>query len=93
MGLIGALEHASGGMGDIVQARTAQTFVLKQGGRFMEIAAAVFEVGSGATHLGDESFEQLGNRFPRPGIAHRHAHTVDMVQSGSPPDELMMMGI
>jgi hypothetical protein len=30
-------------MGDIVQARTAQTFVLKQGGRFMEIAAAVFE--------------------------------------------------
>src|SRR5712691_13035680 len=93
MGLIGALEHASGGMGDIVEARTAQPVVLKQGGRFMEIATAVFEVGSRATHLGDESFEHLGNRFPRPGIAHRYAHTVDMAQSGSPLNELMMMGI
>src|SRR5712671_3248924 len=59
----------------------------------MEIAPAVFEGGSRATHLGDESFEQLGNRVPRPGIAHRYAHTVDMAQSGSPLNELMMMGI
>ena len=84
MGVIGALEHASGGMGDIVEARTAQPVVLKQGGRFLAIATAVFEVGSRATHLGDESFEPLGNRFPRPGIAHRYAHTVAMAQSGSP---------
>ena len=46
-----------------------------------------------APHLGDESFAPLGNRFPRPGIAHRYAPTVAMAQSGSPLHERMMMGI
>jgi hypothetical protein len=93
MGLGGALEHAGGGMGEIVKARAAQTVVLEQGGRFLESAAAVFEGGSGATHLGHEAFEPLGKRCSRPGISHRHAHTVDMAQSGSTTDEPMMMGL
>ncbi len=93
MVLVGALEHAGGGMGDIVKTRTAQAVVLQQGGRFMQIATPVFEIGSGATHLGDEPFEQLGNRFPRPGIGHSHAKTVDMAQSRGTRHQLVMMGI
>lgn len=79
--MIGSLEHTGSGMGDFVQTRTAQPVALQQGGRFMQIAAPVFERDSGATHLGDELFEQLGNRFPRPGIGHGHAKTVDIAQS------------
>jgi hypothetical protein len=93
MVLVGSLEHTGGGMGDIVKAWTAQPVVLQQGGRFMQIAATVFEIGSGATQLGDEPPQQLGNRFPRPGIGHGHAKTVDMAQSGSAGHQLMMMGI
>jgi len=78
--------------GDSVEARTAQPVVLKQGGRFMEIAAAVFEGGSRATHLGDESFEQLGNRVPvqeSPTATPTRGHGPER----EPPNELMMMGI
>ena len=91
--LIGSLEHAGGGMRDIVNARAAETVVLEQGGGFMQVTAMIFEIGSGATQLGDEVFEPLGNRLPCPGISHSHAQTVDMAQSGGTGNELMMMRI
>ena len=91
--LVGTLEHAGGGMGNVVKARAAQTVVLEHGDRFMEIAAAVFQIGGGAAHGGDEPPEQRGNPFPRPGIGHSHTDTVHMMQRGCAGLTLMMMGI
>ena len=62
--LVGAFEHAGGGMGDIVQARAVQSVVREQGDGFMQLTAIVFEIGGGTPHLGDQPLEQLGNRSP-----------------------------
>src|SRR3989442_746373 len=60
MMLVGTLEHAGGGMGNVVKAQAAQTVVLEHGDRFMEIAAAVFQRGGGAAHGGHVPPEQRG---------------------------------
>src|SRR4030095_1605973 len=93
MMLVGTLEHAGGGMGNIVKARAAQTVVLSHGDRFLEIAAAVLQRGGRAARGGDERAEQRGNAFPRPGIGHGHTATVHMMQRGCAGLTLMMMGI
>src|SRR2546427_13111822 len=80
MRLVGALEHARYGVRAIVEAWAAQSLLMKGGHGFGEIAAAVFEVGGRATHLGDEAVEQVGNRVARPGLRYRDAATVDPVQ-------------
>ena len=59
----------------------------------MEIAATVFEVGNWPAHLGDETTEQLGNRFASPGIRHAAPNTVDMLQREGTWSALMVMGI
>ena len=68
--LVIALEHVGGSVGDIVDAGAAQPLWLQHLRGFLQLAAAVFEIGGRSAHLSDESLEHLGNRFARPGIGH-----------------------
>ncbi len=79
--LVGALEHPGGSVRDIVDARAAQSLLTQQGDGFMQVTAAVFEVGGRAAYLGDEASEQRGNGFARPGIRHRYPDAVGVVES------------
>ena len=87
------LEHASGSVGDIVDAGAAQPSVLQQVGSFLQIAATIFKIGRWSAHLSDETIEDVGNRFARPGLGHRDRDAVDMTQRGGSVDKLMMMGV
>ena len=91
--VIRVLEHASGSVGDIVDAGAAQPSFLQQVGGFLQIAATVFKIGRRAAHLRDETIEDVGNRFARPGLGHRDPDAVDVTQRGGSVDELMMMGV
>ncbi len=59
----------------------------------MQITAAIFEIGGGAAHHGDESLEEVGDGVTVPGGGHDHPNTANMMQSGCPRRQLMMMSI
>src|SRR5260370_417379 len=59
----------------------------------MQITAAIFERGGGAAHHGDESLEEVGDGVTVPGGGHDHPNTANMMQSGCPRRQLMMMSI
>jgi hypothetical protein len=59
----------------------------------MQITAAIFEIGGGAAHHGDESLEEVGDSVAVPGGSHGHAHAANMVQSRCPRLELMMVSL
>jgi hypothetical protein len=80
-------------MGDIVDARACQAFFFQQIDGFVQLTAAVFEVGGGAAHLSDEALEHLGNRVARPGVGHTDPDAVDVMQREGVWSELMVMGI
>ena len=88
-----ALAHAGHGVRDIVETRAAQPFLIQHVHSLLALAAPVFEVGSGAAHLGDEALEHLGNRVARPGGGHADPNTVDTLQSEGTWSELVVLGV
>ena len=80
-------------MGDIVDAGARQPLWLSQVSRFLQRAAAVFEVGCRSAPLRDEPLAHLGNRFARPGIGHGDGDAVDVVKRGGTVSKGMVMGI
>ena len=93
MVLVRALEHAGHSVRDVVEARAGQSLLPQQSDGFMQVAAAVFEVRRRTAHLGDETPEQRGNRFARPGRSHRYPDAVGMRERRGPWREVMVMGI
>ena len=91
--LVIALEHAGGGVGDIVDARAGESLFIEQGDGFMQLAASVFEVGRRAAHPGDQTPEYRGNRVTRPGIRHRYPHAAGGLQRRGAGGAVMVMGI
>jgi hypothetical protein len=91
--LVIVLEHARGSVGDIVDAGAAQASCLQHVGGFVQITATVFEIGRRAAHLRDEPIKHVGNRVARPGLTHCAPDTVDVLQRGRSPQELMVMGV
>ncbi len=93
MVLVGALEHRGHGVRHIVDAGTPQALLLQAGDSVAQITATVFEVGGRATHPGDQTPEELGNRVTRPGIRHRDPHAAGVLQRRGTGGEVMVMGI
>jgi hypothetical protein len=91
--LLGALEHASHSVRDVIDARAGQALLTQQGDGFMPVAATVFEVRRRTAHLGNETLEQRGNRGARPGMSHRYREAVRMRKRRGTWRAGMVMGI
>ena len=56
----------------------------------MYVRVATFEQSGESL---DETIEQVGNRFTRPGLCHRDPEAADVTQRGGSAQEVMVMGV
>ena len=79
-----ALEHAGGGVGDVVDARAGESLFLEQGDGFLPRAASVCEGGRRAAPPGDQTPASRGHRVARPGVRHRDPQAAGVLQRRGP---------
>jgi hypothetical protein len=87
------LAHASGSVGEIVDAGAAQPSCLHHVGGLVPSAATVCEVGSRSAQVSEATIAPVGNRCARPGRCHRDPEAADVTQRGGSAQEVRVRGV